>query len=817
MNTSRSITGSIARAWRSLTRRPAYFAIAVSSLAIALGLATTVIAQIDSLLHPYTPIRNVDNVVGVRAGGMGKTGMPSRADALEALDQTGFFEKLVHVDVDVADVEIGQGIIRPYYVMIDAAFFDVLGIKPRMGRLFATNDTFESGGAVVSDKFWRAYFGNAPTLDGANFRIGDQPFRVIGVLDREWDPKGRGEPDALLANEGLWVPPKAYTPGVQRFSSHMFVARLKNGMRQSAVDSTLAQIATRWRNHYGEGRPRFEVSAQSMRPDPLRLRGFQRALIAAAIFILVIASANVGALTLARGVTNRRDQALRLALGAERRDLMRDVIAEIGILAAVGGAIGVLIAYASMGILTALTPVDLEWLGFTSPNWSVRVFAGLFAAVAVCVSLCAIGPAWFVSRIAPAEPLKDSSGTTTGRSTSRFQILIVGELALAMILLFGASLIGKTTHRISAFPFGYDPGNVVSFETFATVVDTLTPPSASAQRRRYRRPEILTGDLEGIVRRLRHMPGATNAAWYTITTAEKDIVLSEASAVIDSIVYKPRVYNTGADFFRTLGIRIVEGRDFTPGDAVSGAIILDQRSAQRLFPDGSPIGRRVKLGPLNSSVPWLPVVGVVRDAVHGLPVLPELDPETVIYVSHSVKGMRPSFVVRGDGSVRDMTPAGVATLKSILPPSSWVIGRKWSGLYESMLAGRRFTAGIFATLSLASLALATAGLFGVLSYAVGQRMREFSLRVALGAQKANLLRLVFRDSFVMALGGTAIGAFVGLYLGFEVWDWLWGVYPVDASALVIAEIVLLAVTFGASTIPALRATRANPADVMRSI
>jgi ABC-type antimicrobial peptide transport system permease subunit len=152
-----------------------------------------------------------------------------------------------------------------------------------------------------------------------------------------------------------------------------------------------------------------------------------------------------------------------------------------------------------------------------------------------------------------------------------------------------------------------------------------------------------------------------------------------------------------------------------------------------------------------------------------------------------------------------------------LPSGAWLSGRKWAGEYESVLAGRRFTAGIFATMSLASLVLATAGLFGMLSFAVGQRMREFSLRVALGARTPHMVRLVFRDSLVMALGGTAVGAFAGLYLGFEVWDWLWGVYPVDPMALIIAESVLLTVTIGASMLPALRATRADPAEVMRAI
>jgi hypothetical protein len=435
----------------------------------------------------------------------------------------------------------------------------------------------------------------------------------------------------------------------------------------------------------------------------------------------------------------------------------------------------------------------------------------------VCIALSALGPALYAARIAPAEPLKDGSGTTTGRAGSRFKLLVVGELALAMILLFGASLIGKTAHNVANFDFGYEARNIGEVRGGLGAVTKLTrpvPPESIGKAFRY--PEILRADLDVIAARLRAHPDVRDASWYTSGGAQKDVVVSTATTVLDSIVYKPRILITGPAFLRTLGVPLVEGRDFIEGDAERGGAILDERAARRLFPAGGALEGRIKLGPADSKMPWIPVLGVAQNASIELPAFAELEPQTVIYITVN-QLWSPRFVVRASREVTDIGPLATGLVRDRVPQGVSLTYRKWTQYYDSVLAGRRFTAGMFAILSMASLVLATAGLFGVLSYAVNQRMREFALRVALGAQRIHVLRLVFRDSLVMALGGTAIGAFVGLYVGFEVWDWLWGVYPVDAAALVIAEGLLLAVTIGASMLPALRASRADPAEVMRSI
>jgi predicted permease len=812
MSNPRSFVSSLGRAWRSLRRRPGFFAIAVSSLAVALGLATTVIAQIDSLMHPYTPVKDAHHTYQVVQVGVG-TGnrRPAPEDVSAALRSSGLFDAIATVNYRSGQIEIGPGVVGADIMLANRDFFDISGFVPRLGRVFAPGESLESGVAIVGDQFWRRYFNNAASINGATFTFENRVYRVVGVSDGGWEQ----------VNAGVWVPRPLSSDGRRIRETH--IARLKPGYTRKNADAVLTQIAARWVTQLGVSRWRIRFYVSSLEPDPLRLQGFQKAMIGAALFILLIGSANVSALMLAHSVVKRRDHALRLALGAKRADLMRDVTAELVILTAAGAIAGIVIAYAAMGLMTALTPPELGWLGFTKPNWNPRVFTGLLVAMISCVTFASMLPAWYVTRIAPAEPLKESSGTTTGRAGSRFQLFVIGELALSMILLFGASLISKAAFKVAAFDFGYEARNVTAVSSNTAVVGKLSPPippdSLVATNGRRAHTEIVAADLDRIVDRLRALREVRDAAWFAIDGADRGIVISQSSILTDSMLFNPPIYNVGPGFLRTLGIPVVAGRDFTEGDrAGRGSIILDRRAAARLFPDGSAIGRLVKLGRAQSPEPWLPVVGVAGNAVHHLPEYPELEPPPVIYVSRQKSnGFFPSFAYRAARGTTDISPVAMRTVRDALPPHASVFAERWVESYEELLTGQRFIAGIFAALSLASLVLATAGLFGVLLYAVNERMREFSLRVALGAQRRDVLRLVLRDGFVMALGGTAIGAFVGMYAGFVVYDSLWGVYPVDAPALVVAELILLAVTAAASAIPALRATRANPSDVLRSI
>jgi hypothetical protein len=387
----------------------------------------------------------------------------------------------------------------------------------------------------------------------------------------------------------------------------------------------------------------------------------------------------------------------------------------------------------------------------------------------------------------------------------------------------GAALVTKTAGKVATFDFGYNARPLGQVRIAAMAVQNY-PTFRNARDSGQLRYMLLQRDIDAVVASIRAMPQVRDAAWVAEGGQFSGSVFSDATLVLDTALFVPQKFVAGPGFLRTLGLPILAGRDFVDGDRTGqGAAILDQRAAQYLFPSGNAVGGMVRFG----NGRWVRVVGLTGNAIHELPVYPEMDPRPVLYLAEppgttdignqlvGAGGLR--VIVRGNDPNRDVLPTALHAARALIPPAVATTSGKWITKYEDMLTARTFVSAIFITLSIASLLLATAGLFGVLSYAVGQRMREFAVRVALGANRPNIVRLVLRDGLVLALGGTAIGGLAALVAGFAVYQWLWGVYPVDAPSLLIAEAVLMSVTMAAAALPATRAARANPVDVLRAM
>ncbi|HEV8411288.1 MAG TPA: FtsX-like permease family protein, partial [Gemmatimonadaceae bacterium] len=556
----------------------------------------------------------------------------------------------------------------------------------------------------------------------------------------------------------------------------------------------------------------------SLRPDPLALQDYHRAMIGAAVCVLLIACANVAALMLARGMARSRDYAVRLALGASPSEVAREVIVEVGILAIVGCVAGAIVASWAVGLITRATPAELQWQGFVAPQWSVRVFA--LSALAVIVSIAVSGgyPAWRASRTDPAGPLKDGGAGAIGRAGTRFRWLVMTELALSMMLVMGASLMLKSATRMARYDFGYDARSLSAVhvalpmwyfngDRMSFYKDTLADSSKIR----------LASELLG---RIRALPGVKAAAKFTGCGLRNGTVTTDRTVEGAAAGYVPDYCHvTSADLFATLGIPMVDGRDFAEGDDATGAIILSERTARTLYPHERAVGRMLKLGDLASNKPWLPIVGVVREQHLFFQQFPEAGPDTsqqIFAMLASARGDLGDVVVRPNPGASGLELSIWRTLRESLPPhSSWRV-TPWVESYLDGVRVEQFLSLLFVLLGLASLLLGAAGLFSVISYIAGQRNREFAVRIALGASKQNVLRLVMKEAFVMALGGTAVGAGLGMWAGFLLWNKMWGVYPVDAQALIGGEVTLLLVTMVACLAPALRATKANPVDVLRA-
>ncbi len=585
--------------------------------------------------------------------------------------------------------------------------------------------------------------------------------------------------------------------------------RLRPGVTPQAVQSQLNAIMLRLTHAYlGPNDHPFAASLVSLRPDPATLRPYHTALIGAAVCVLIIACANVAALMLARGTVRSRDYALRLAIGASRGDIAREVVFEVAALAVIGSIAGAIFAAWGGGLITRAMPMDMHGYGFPPPQWSVRVLAMSAAAVLISIAVAGGFPAWRASRTDPAGTLKDSSGGNTGRSHTRFRWLVTAELALSMTLLVGASLMLKSERNMAQYDFGIDTKNLANAEVYLSNLGRKTPASEFARDWR--------AALEGI----RAVPGVEAATMVSKCVFDHFVITTDRTIEGGAAATMPRCTAVSTDYLRTFGYLVVEGRDFSGGDVQgNGAVILDQRTAKKLFPHESAVGRTVKMGDLKSPKPWMTVVGVVRDKELAFRAYLEAGADTseMIFVSAPDSSRDPhSFPFRIAPGAKNVRVLVSRALAGTLPKSTFTRVGPWAEGYESSLKEERFLSLLFSLLGAASLALGAAGLFSVVSYIANQRMREFAVRVALGATRENLAGLVLREAVVMVLGGTAVGAGLGMKAGFLIWDKMYGVYPVDAGALIAAEVTLMLATMIACLLPALRATRADPVSVMRA-
>lgn len=790
---------SFVHALRSLRRAPGFVALATLSIGVGIGLSTSVYAMIDRLMHPLTPYPKVDELYTIQGYGYSWRVGPTGGQLFDLWPRGGVFTDVTMEAFGRDDLADANGIVDTRrYNRVAPNFFDVLGVRPRLGRVFRPDEQGSQNAIIVSDGFWRAHFKNRATIGDASVTLGGQAYAIVGVMPPRFD--------ITPVPVDAWLP--FASPGAMRENRFGYLTvRIRPGLAAESLLRPLSGAAELVTKTFATGGSAVSFRARPVRPDVLQLSEYHRAMIAAALGILLISCANVSALMLARGLSRQRDSALRLSLGATRGIIVRDVLAEVAIVTGLGCVIGMLAAYWGFSALAAATPPEMAWLGITEPSWSWRVLAGTFGAALVAAALAAILPALQAARIDPAEPLKESSGTTTGRARMRFRVLVIAELALSMVLLSGASLVAKATAGVARYDFGFNP---------VGLLDVFARPAAQRPQGA-RTARLTTDDVEAIAARVRSIDGVASVASTGVASPDSDLVISEDAAAGSPPLFLRAYQTIGLGFVRTLGLSIVAGRDINDGDREAGAVILDEPAAHALFPHGGAVGRMVKLGSRASSKPWVRVVGVVRHSTFSFHPDPDDrgDPVVLAYEPRDSVGFV-RLVVRQAPGAHGVEMEVQRRLRDAIGASGYVGVSPMLAGYEHMLRGRYFVAGVFALLGAASLALAAAGLFSVLAFAVGQRMREFAVRIALGAQSGDVLRLVLRDAFELALGGTAIGAIGGMWAGTLLTKVLYNVNPTDVVAIVSAEVILLTVTMLASTVPALRAMRADPVVVLRA-
>jgi putative ABC transport system permease protein len=793
---------AIANAVRSIRRRPAFFAVSTVTLGIALGFATTILGVVDTVRHPPMPFDDPDRTFQVSYWGGGDRVHPgaSTNEVFSAVSGLPAVGGITHARLrnESRFVLLGDQQIKdrdPSTVAsVPPDFFRVVGVRPRLGRTFSDDEASRGNSAVVSDELWRKYFQDRPSIGKAEVTIDDQVYAVVGVM-----PAGMHQPAAY--NTGVWRPVVPGDTGSWWFPT----IRLRAGATRAAADAQLTALAAQLTATYQVGDRKYGFRLDPIRREAKSLGGFYVTLIGIALCILAIASANITTLMLARAVARRRDLALRLSLGASTRALVFDQLAEGAVLAAGGGVAGIVFAFWGIGGVTHFLGADLGWLTALAPHWSWRFFGICLGAAATVALLTGSLPAWQVAHIQPMEPLKESSGGTTGRGVRRVQVLVAAELALSLSLLMATALFARSTLRLGEFHFGFNASHVLSvngnimYKWNADLLGTENPVSI-------------------MLPRVAAMPGFESASTLATGHPDRSQVFSDRTVGIAPLLAEDYLI-AGPGFMRTMGIPLIAGRDFEAGDDFRGAVILDERAVRLLFPDGNAVGHTVRLGGDDGTAPWLQVIGVARAADLTLPKYLDEGPRwPPIYASNGahntriwqvvarVSGNAPAASVKISRALNSILPAGIAQA-DVAP---------FSAAYDGLMRGDLSVMRAFLSVGAASLALAAAGLFAVMSYMVNQRMREFAVRVAIGARGAHLWRLVLRDGAEMALAGTAVGAFGGFLAGSLFEQGLYGINPTDVVSLVVAEAVLLAVALGACAVPAVRATRADPVEILRA-
>jgi predicted permease len=527
-------------------------------------------------------------------------------------------------------------------------------------------------------------------------------------------------------------------------------------------------------------------------------------MVGAALAVLLIACVNLAHLMLARGLAKRRELAVRMALGATRAAVIRLMLVEVALITLVGSGLGILATVWGRNVLETAMPPEASWVGILQPQLSWRVFALSGLAAVLSAVLFGLIPALRVAySVELTEPLKDA-GTTTARTRQRYSPLVISEVALALVLMMGGGLLLRTVQQLRRETAGLNVETLLSAWVGGKMVGERT------------RNDV---DWEQAVAIARAVPGVARVASSRERRLDGLAMTPEQSEDTSRLLLMRSVPVVSSEYLRALGLPILRGRDFEPGDAAgNGAAILNAVAADRLYPRQDPVGRMIKLGGPRKDAPWVPIVGVARSEIEsrfGVEILRQ--PQVWVSRRDTVAGR--TFAMLMIRTVR-RDPQVAAQLRRQLrsvPSIGYAMVRSYAYARDAEIASRAFLADVFVGMGLIALALAALGLYGVLSYAVTQRMREYGVRLALGAEQRSLFRAVVHDAAVMVLAGIGVGAFAALAAARLLDSVLVAVLPSDVVSLAAAEAVLLTAGLLAALGPARRAARSDPLDILRAV
>ncbi len=785
----------VVAALRSLRRSPAFVAIAVLSLGLAIGLNTTTFAMLDAITNPYLPFSKPAELATVKIDWAKVRGHPGLGGEMyvDLRARRDLYQALVPWTARVATVEAGDHLVSGLVATVGTELFQVMGARAQLGRIFIPAGEPEDV-AVISDALWKEQFASRTNLDSLVISIQGRTYHVVGVM-----------PPAMMypaPNTTVWLPVSKQAETTTAAGANVSVLlRMRSGDAPGRVGAQLASVAAGVAHQEGLDHKLVGYRVLPLRQPAGPVRGIQKALGGASLLVLLVACLNLANLMLARGIGRRREVAVRMAVGASAAAIMRYVLTEAAVLAVGGGLWGVMFSLWGVDLVQNHMPPSLAQFGFFAPHVGWRVVAAGVLVTASTVLLAGMLPALHARRADVNDVMKDGGSAATGRRNRTYTLLAVGQVAFALMVMMGSGLLLRDVHSYSQRKLSFDAAHVLEGYVRPASDSMCASPAGK-------------NFLYNLALRAGSVPGVRYASATARVSPAHGLFTSDVKLMQRSL---GPVTVTTPDFFRAQGITIMQGRDFVPGDLDSdGAVILSQDAARYLYGLAWPIGRMLKLGSKASDAPWVRVVGlapVTPDTINGYPV----DRSPWVTLVRRDDCSDAAIYARTDNQDPKTPVALYHALRAAAPTALVGPIRSARGAFEESMASLKMIAALFTAFAVFGLALAAFGVYGVLSYVVSQRTREFAMRIALGAQGADLRRIMWREALIIALGGTAVGAWGAMWGGTFLADYLYNLPFTDVFALAGAEAVLIAIILLSCIAPVLRAMRADPVDLLRAM
>ena len=810
-------------ALRQLRRSPGFAAAAILTLALGIGASTSIFSVADAVLLRPLSYPNPEQLVRVWEQ-MPNGHRPNLAESNfeDFLTQNNTFARLAAYDFGIASVSGGREPARVNVAAVSSGFFPTFGAQPLRGRLFATEEQRPHGtpAIIVSYGYWQRYLGGAADFSKFHLDLEGGSYPVVGVM-----PAGFDFPSDVAA----WIPRELDPPGPSRTGHNwQVVGRVRDGVTVAQARANLSAIARRIRHQYGT-----EVDLNDAAVVPLAeaivgdVRSALLTLLAAVGLLLLVACANVAGLLLARTAARRKELAVRAALGAGRGRLIQQFLAESFVVSLAAGILGLLMAAGGTRLLPVILPADLPLQGRIAINPAVLLF-GLSVTVIVSVAL-GLFAAWRAGGGNLQDALNAGSRTGAAGSQRARNILVVGEIAITMVILVGAGLLGRSFLRLISTSPGFRQQNLVTME--------FSPPVGNGQQGMdqaaiARQVQL----LDNIVAQLRAIPGTESLGLAGAVPVAAGDNLPEGTFLVlnghnppanfdefgrmgqNQVQTGHALYAVATEgYFKTLGIPLIRGRMFQDQDTLNSpnVALISQALARRRWPDQNPIGQTIEFGNMDGNLKPLTIVGIVGDVrARGL----DAPPDSVIYFDFRQRGMNvnatPTILVRTSAPQGEVVAPARAIFHQLAPE----VPVKFSTFVEQMggwLASRRFLLLLVGLFAAAALLLAAVGLYGVVAFFVTRRTQEIGIRMAIGAQRSDVLRLVLGEGARMAGLGIVIGIVASLAVTRLVSSLLFGISATDPLTFSSVALLLSLVALAAAYIPARRAMRVDPVTALR--